>query len=178
MTIRSLPKHAISTPARFSQLSPLRRPAQPRARDQPSHCRETEALGVDGPQSVGFPAFSQGWVMGEGKVCLPLPLLCHVNRPQSPEAKPFTPQPPAWSPGDQPPAFAQGRPPLPPRPGLGCHHPLREEAHSFGCLPTAHSLPGLPKCSPRATQVAPSCADSGGKGAAHTGSFLGVAQGR
>lgn len=70
LRIRSLPKHAISTPARFSQLSPLRRPAQPRARDQPSHCRETEALGVNGPQSVGFPAFSQGWVMGEGKVCL------------------------------------------------------------------------------------------------------------
>ena len=114
---------------------------------------------------------------GGGKGLSPLPLICHVNRPQSPAAKPFTPQPPAQSPGDQPPACAQGRPPLPRRPGLGCHHPLREEAHSFGCLPTAHSLPGLPKCSPRATQVALSCADSGGKGAAHTGSFLGVAPG-
>ena len=106
---------------------------------------------------------------GGGKGLSPLPLICHVNRPQSPAAKPFTPQPPARSLGDQPPACAQGRPPLPLRPSLGCHHPLREEAHSFGCLPTAHSLPGLPKCSPRATQVALSCADSGGKGAAHTG---------
>lgn len=67
---RSLPKHAISTPARFFPTIATKEAPRLRPRDQPSHCRETEALGVNGPQSVGFPAFSQGWVMGEGKVCL------------------------------------------------------------------------------------------------------------